>query len=206
MELVNTLSNFPAVALGLFALWLAYRRTPRAWELYALGFLLFATGVGSTLWHGTRAPLALTFDVLPGIFFLMLFVYAWSSALFGRLWGGAAIVGLFALQYLSFPVFGSLTRFSPFIPLFATLLAAGATLVALTFRTFPGAGWLSVAVMASALSAAIARLADQYTCETLSFGTHLFWHLGLGLAGFLGILLLMRMRDSNYSSEVRVIR
>src|SRR3989344_2193807 len=82
-EPVNAYSNLVIIAFALVALFLIHRRKGSAPDLYALGIFLLATGIGSFLWHSFRSSWALLFDVLPGIVFLILFVYGWGRRRFG---------------------------------------------------------------------------------------------------------------------------
>lgn len=194
VEFINTISNAPTVVLGLVAFFLVWKFAPRAWELYVLSFLLFATGVGSTLWHGTREALALTFDVAPGISFLLFFAYAWGRRTVGILAGAGAIAFLLGSQYLAFQLLPAL-GLSPFFVLYGSVLALGAVLVALSFRKFGETAWMSVGAIASALFAASMRTLDGEVCSIIPFGTHLLWHVFLGLAAFLCVLFLLRVRQ-----------
>src|SRR5690348_10226478 len=98
VEPVNTVSNAAIVLFGLASLYVTSKRAPRSYDLYALGLLLTATGIGSGLWHGLREPWALAFDVTPGLIFLFAMAFCWAR----RLWtivGGLALLGVFILAF-----------------------------------------------------------------------------------------------------------
>ena len=194
-EPVNAYSNLVIIAFALVALFLIHRRKGSAPDLYALGIFLLATGIGSFLWHSLRSSWALLFDVLPGIVFLILFVYGWGRRLFG-IWQSALIAaGLFVGIGLVSAIIAVSTVAKSMIPFFA-----GPVLVSIFFGV-----WLSVfswkrkgpvTVLAlggifAAVLAFLFRTLDLYSCEYISFGTHFLWHVFLSLGAFLCIRFLL---------------
>jgi len=196
VEWVNTVSNLPTILFGLFALYLVYHFAPKRWELYLLAFLLLATGIGSTLWHGTRLSWALTYaDVMPGVFFLLAFVFAWGRTLWSAHIGLGILILLFALQYVAFNFVSWGGFISPFTLLFLTLFFAGSALVWFSWKRFGvvGGTWALLTLSLAAM-AAVMRTVDGPLCDVIPFGTHLFWHIFLGGAGLAGIYMLLAMR------------
>ena len=57
---------------------------------------------------------------------------------------------------------------------------------------------LSAHVLA-ALALALRSIALQ-VCETISFGTHFFWHIFLGTAAYAGFRMMVAARDSNIAA------
>ncbi len=196
-EPVNFISNAVIIAFGLVALWLSYRKWS-ATDVWALAILLTATGIGSALWHGLRTPLSLTLDVVPGLLFLLLFVYVWAR----RVWGvygasaylGAFFAGTFALSWLTQLVMPF--RGPPVGVVLAAIVGAGY----LIYRTRDRALLLGSLTLLSALFAYTFRSVDLYTCSVIPFGTHFLWHVFLSGGAFLGILIIMKLDQTKTPS------
>lgn len=201
LEVINTLTSLIPAALGLVALWWLWRKKEPAWSLYVLSFFLFATGIGSALWHALRTPLSLSVDVFPGLVYLFMLVFMWPTFLKNRFWGYGTLAGLVAAQF----AFAYLLPFGesngPPISVFlvVTLFAVG--LIYLTFKFAHPAAWLSVLMISCGLAAAFFRTIDLETCSVISFGTHFLWHVFLGAAGFIAIIMLSRIRSYRKDSE-----
>ena len=195
------MSNFPTIVLGLLSLFLVYRYTPKSWQLYLLGFLIFTTGVGSTLWHGLRESWALTFDVVPGILFLLFFIYCWGSKVFNKYWGFGLLAGVFLIQYSAFEFISFSGLVSPFIIMYATVSTLGSILIAQTYRRYGKIGHTAVLALLLALFAASMRTLDGTICETVPFGSHLLWHITLGLAAFVGVWMLIKIEQTTSQTE-----
>lgn len=196
-EPVNFFSNAVIIALGLVALWFAYRKGSER-DVWVLALLLTATGIGSALWHGFRTPLSLTLDVVPGLLSLLLFVYVWAR----RVWGvygasaylGIFFVGTFALSWLTQLIMPF--RGPPVGVVLAAIVGAGY----LIYRTRDRVLILGILTLASALLAYTFRSIDLYTCSVIPFGTHFLWHVFLSAGAFLGILLIMKLDQTKTPS------
>lgn len=192
-EPVNTLSNAAIIIAALLALALIHRARGGL-DLYALAIALFLTGIGSTLWHGTRIPAMLTYDVLPGILFLFLLVYLWMRRLYGPIAGFIGIAGMIAAIWGARAVLEGVLPPGPafLLPIFGGVLVVAVACIGLTYlrrgRALAGASALVVSI---ALAAAFFRTVDLYTCQFLPFGTHFLWHLLLSLAAYLAVRLLI---------------
>lgn len=190
-EPVNFFSNSAIVLLGLIALIYASRHRAGA-DVWALSTLLVLTGIGSFLWHGFRTPLSLTLDVVPGLLFLLLFVYAWARRVWGvrgsALYLGAFFVSTFLLSWLT-------QLLVPFRgpPLGVVITAIGAAGYLIYKIRGRGATALAVMTLVYALIAFFFRSIDLYTCEYLIIGTHFLWHIMLSTAAFYGILLIIEL-------------
>jgi len=203
VELINTLTNAPTVLLGVIALFLLRRVGSKNPALYTLALLLSITGVGSSLWHGTRLPWALTGDVFPGIIFLLLFLYLVGRLLWGRTLGGVAVLFLLGFQFIAFrflPLPSIFGFYSPLILLFGSVLFIGTVFLLSSWYKMGRVTWLLAGVILFALFAAIMRTIDGAVCEMIPIGTHLLWHISLGVAGFLGIYYLHRGETETPSS------
>lgn len=196
-EPVNFFSNAVIIALGLVALWFAYRKGSER-DVWVLALLLTATGIGSALWHGFRTPLSLTLDVVPGLLFLLLFVYVWAR----RVWGvygasaylAAFFAGTFTLSWLTQLIMPF--RGPPVGVVLAAIVGAGY----LIYRTRDRVLILGILTLASALLAYTFRSIDLYTCSVIPFGTHFLWHVFLSAGAFLGILLIMKLDQTKTPS------
>ena len=190
-EPVNFYSNAIIVAFGLVALLYALRRRLGP-DVVALAILLTLTGVGSFLWHGYRTPLSLALDVLPGLLFLFLFVYAWARRLmpvaYSVLFLGTFLVLAYALSYALMalvPVSG------PPVGVVAAVVVSAAFLSVLSARRYGSIALVAVLSVAASLSAFGFRTIDLFTCDLIPFGTHFLWHIFLSLGAFLGIVFLV---------------
>lgn len=192
-EPVNFFSNAAIILLGLISLIYASRHKASA-DVWALAVLLTATGVGSALWHGFRTPLSLTLDVVPGLLFLFLFVYAWAR----RVWGvrgaasflGVFVGGTFVLSWftqLLIPFRG------PPVGVVVAAIAAASYLIYKVRGRGGAVTALAVMTLVYALIAYFFRSIDLYTCEYLIIGTHFMWHIMLSTAAFYGVLLLIEL-------------
>ena len=201
-EPVNSVTNLAILIAAIFGL-RALLRAPRPWPLdvIAMVVVLFGCAVGSFLWHTFRTRMFLTLDVVPGLLFLFIFIYAWIRRLASPVMALTGLGGLVAAMTVMMgsirhaAAAGTMTR-TPlmFVPVFGLILAGGLLLVALTRKRF---GWplarASLIVVTAAALAALFRTIDLETCAALPVGTHFLWHFGLSTAAYLGIRLTLRL-------------
>jgi hypothetical protein len=82
-----------------------------------------------------------------------------------------------------------------FVPGFVVIAATGLGMVLATGRKFGAReARLGLAVMLCAIAAAACRSIDLLVCSAIPIGTHFLWHILLGAAAYMGIVLLLRMR------------
>jgi hypothetical protein len=156
--------------------------------LYVPLFFLYATGVGSFLFHTLANGWSGLADVLALGFCLLTTIYCgarlwlgqdWLTALF---WPGGMLVAAFAFGALA-PVPGSF-YFGP--------LAAGAAFAVALYRARrPEALWIAGAVLVF-LPSFFFRTIDGPLCESFSYGTHFMWHILNGIVLGLAIWPLAR--------------
>lgn len=204
-EPVNTVTNAFIIIAALFAL--AQVRRARVGcppDLVVLLFLLFATGIGSFFWHGFRTRLALAFDALPGLLFLFIFAGVWICALYGRwagLAGALALIGAaFGSLVLGRHYLSGLAGMPPaifLVPAYVTISIVGAALALATARRHGTAiaRLGGIAVLCGVIAAAC-RSIDLLMCRIVPFGTHFLWHILLSLAAYLGIVMLVRLKQA----------
>lgn len=193
-EPINFYTNAFIVAFGLIALLYAYRNRVTH-DLWVLAGLLTATGVGSFLWHGFRTPLTLTLDVMPGLFFLFVFVYAWARRLWGTRGAGLFFASFLVLTFPAAYLVSFLVPISgPPLGVVVAVIVAGLYLVHTTERLYGSVlARLGLASILAALTAFAFRSVDLAVCAYIPFGTHFLWHLFLSGGAFLGFYLLLKI-------------
>ncbi|NBD73870.1 hypothetical protein GVX82_02405 [Patescibacteria group bacterium] len=194
VELINTVTSLVPSLFGVLAIVWLWRVGSRRPELYTLGVLAVATGVGSALWHGLRTPLSLALDVFPGVLYFLLFTFLWTHRLGGYRLAVAVplllatlVIGLFWLE-------PSFAPEGPPLAFFVGTALVSFGLIALTYRRDRRAGHLATLMIAAALLAAGFRTIDLATCGLIPFGTHFLWHVFLGAAVYLGVRLLATLK------------
>lgn len=196
IEPVNAFTSLIPAAFGVVAFIMLYRRKELSVATGILILFLIAVGVGSTLWHGLRTPLTLSLDVIPGLLYFVALVFFWPTYLYNRWAGYITILTLFLLIFVSSTVLPSGFGRGPFIGLFFSVALVGAIICYLTYKKHGtpllllGAGALLSAVLA-----ALFRTIDLSTCGIIPIGTHFLWHTFLGLAAFLGIMLIAKLEE-----------
>lgn len=210
LEPINTWSNLFIIGIGVIAMVLVARR-PRpspGTGVWILALLLTATGIGSFLWHGWRKELFLIMDALPGILFLLVFVYLWLRRYYS-LWITLLSVVVFMLAtWLSISYGTTRLNISPLVSMLPVVILTGAWLITVTYQESRrvaafGSGALLLTIIALGF-----RTADLPFCASFPFGTHFLWHATLSLAALLAILSLvtidfLRLRNSRAISRAR---
>ncbi|MBU6299190.1 MAG: ceramidase domain-containing protein [Alphaproteobacteria bacterium] len=202
-EPVNTITN-GFIILAAFLAFIHVRRARIGFPpaISVLLFLLFATGIGSTLWHGLRTSWALQLDWMPGVAFLIVFTGLWMGQLFGRIAGVlgplamlAAVVVSVALLWHTLGAAQPTPSALRFAPGFVTIALVGLLLVYATNHKYGAAeARLGAIILLCGVTAAVFRSVDLLVCPIIPFGTHFLWHIFLSTASFLGIVLMVRMK------------
>lgn len=193
VEPLNAISSGVIVLFGIGALFLVMRRTPRAYELYALCGLLIVNGVGSILWHGLRTRWALTLDVTPALIFLLLVAIIWARRV-APLWQVAAAgVALVALSFALRSIDLGLRLPGRWGAMASLIVVAAIWLIARSYAVSKTAALTGGAALVSATVALTFRTIDNGACETLPIGTHFLWHIFLSAAAFLSVLTVVNL-------------
>lgn len=194
-EPVNAFTNLAFI----LAAWLVWRQAKAEARLELplkiLIGLVFAIGVGSTLWHTFAQRWAGAADVIP----IMLFIVTYVGMAMWRYFGmrGAEAVTI-AVAFLFFAaglrqaaVAGLPSVLSPsfgYLPALVALLACG---VLLSLRRHPVGVWLLGAAGVFVVSLTFRGL-DHHVCDAFPIGTHFLWHLLNAVV--LGVLLMAFLR------------
>jgi len=148
----------------------------RAGDRLLLGWLVFAVGIGSALFHSFATRLTAFADVVPIVAFIVAALWLALVRLVGFRRGAATVATvafLAAGPAVAWAASGLLGGSSAYLPALVAILAVAA---AQALRRAPGAATLAVAGLVFAVSLA-ARTADMPLCEDWPPGTHLAWHL-----------------------------
>ena len=183
-EPINAITNVAFFIAGFFALKLAQNESALNWRSGLLITLIFAMGVGSTLFHTFAVLWAMLSDVLPILFYQIVFIALYTQTIIR--WHcikSAALLGLFfvamyvsmqlprewlngSLEYAPALLFvtglGIYHYFKAEKERFGLLAAAGVFTISLTLRSI-----------------------DMALCEANPIGTHFLWHCLNGLVLYL---------------------
>jgi hypothetical protein len=185
-EPLNAITNFSFFIAAFFAYKLARRENAVDWRSGSLIILIALIGTGSFLFHTFATPWAQLLDVLPILFFQIIFIAVYAGQVIGwRCSKRTVLLGLFLLLIYGFDQLpghwlnGSLGYAPALIFVsglglyhlkhaarerWGLLLAAGVFLISLSFRSL-----------------------DMHLCPLNPFGLHLFWHVLNGLVLYLSV-------------------
>jgi hypothetical protein len=202
-EPLNALTNLAFVVAGAIA-WRLWRERPKAgWrssaDLVFLVGLLFAIGIGSTIWHLVPTRATKLGDQIPILLFMNVYLLVFLVRVMGLGW--AATLALFALYHAA--NFAIARSFPPdflngsvfYAPTWITLIVLG---VVLFVRRNPAARRFAFAV--AIFTAAIAfRSIDEAVCPLVPIGTHFLWHLLNGVVLYLfAAIAIGSRREARY--------
>ncbi|MFP4312844.1 MAG: ceramidase domain-containing protein [Alphaproteobacteria bacterium] len=175
-EPINALTNAAFFIAGFFALILARRENTLDWKSGLLIALIFAMGLGSTLFHTFAQLWAMMMDVLPILAYQICFIVLYARFIMGwNCWkSGALLAAFFVAMYISMQLprewlNGSL-EYAP-----ALIFVTGFGLYHLKQASREKFG-----LLAGALTFLISfgfRSVDEALCPALPIGTHFMWHI-----------------------------
>jgi len=192
-EPLNAVTNaaFIVAALAGYLLW--RNRTPDDWPAFILVLIVFATGVGSFLFHTFATRWAVIADVVPIILFIHGYLLVALIRFLGlRWWQALAIVVVFfaatpfAAQLVA-PLVGSSAGYVP--ALLAIFVVGGLY----RRRDLPLGNQVLLTGAVFALSLTF-RTIDEPLCQQISFGTHFLWHILNSVVLFLLLRVLILQR------------
>jgi hypothetical protein len=175
-EPVNALTN----GFFLLSAWLIWRRarrvdalTPAVWLLL---WLMFAIGIGSSLFHTFATQWAMLADILPILFFQLtyLWLYCREIAALRVLPALAVVSGLLVAVLVMLPFSQLMNGSLIYVPALLVLLILGIYHRARRRRE-PNGLLLAGGVFLLSLTL---RTLDNPVCSSLPLGTHFLWHTG----------------------------
>lgn len=192
-EPLNAITN-AAFLIAAVAAWMIWRRkTPDDLPALFLIAIVFATGIGSFLFHTFATRWASLADVIPIALFIHIYLlFALKRFLALPWWAAIGIVILFfaaspfVIRALA-PVAGSSAGY---LPALAAIFVVGALL----YRNNAGLGG-QVLLTGVIFAASIGfRMADEPLCAQWAIGTHFLWHIlnSIVLFALLRVLILQR--------------
>jgi hypothetical protein len=193
-EPLNAITN-AAFLIAAFIAWRVAKREgrldPGIWALIAV---LTAIGIGSFLFHTFATRWAAMADVLPILFYILIYIYlATTRFLALPWWGGVAALVLFVpyaglVGWAVGAVFGPLNGSVGYIPV-PILIAIYAFLIRKSAPQTARGLMIGVAILAVSLTM---RTIDEATCAAFPIGTHIFWHIFNGI--MLGWMIVVMAR------------
>jgi len=188
-EPLNAVTNLAFIVAGAMA-WRLWRNEPRAgWrssaDLLLLVGLLFAIGIGSTVWHLVPTRATKLGDQIPILLFMNVYLLVFLVRVARLRWAGT--LALFALYHVA--NFAIARSFPPdflngsvfYAPTWIALIALCTFLF---IRRNPAARRFASAVAIFTL-AIVFRSIDETICPMLPIGTHFLWHVLNGVVLYL---------------------
>lgn len=178
-EPLNALTNlaFILAAVAITRLLLRNSPTHPVWDLWLLGLLMVAVGIGSFLWHTLATPWSEWADVIPILLFINVFLLSFLVRVAGLNWPWVlfwfvvyqvfnfGLQGLFPRDFLNGSIF--------YLPTWVSLVVMA---VYCRKTGSPSAGFMGMAALAFSVSL-ILRTVDGVLCPVWPVGTHFGWHV-----------------------------
>jgi hypothetical protein len=209
-EPLNAATNLVFIVAGLMA-WRLWRKEPRAgWrssaDLLLLVGLLFAIGIGSTVWHLMPTRATKLGDQIPILLFMNVYLLVFLIRVLGLRW--ATTLALFAFYHVA--NFAIARTFPPdFLNgsvFYAPTWIALVVMVAFLFTRRDPAARGFAAAFGVFTASIFFRSIDEAICRALPIGTHFLWHLlnGVVLYLFAAIAIRSDRRVSHGHPDVRL--
>lgn len=183
-EPLNAITNIAFFIAGFFALRLAQKENALNWRSGLLITLIFAMGIGSTLFHTVAVTWAMLADVLPILAFQIVFIIVYSQKVIGMKcrYSYALLALFFVTMYVSMQLprewLNGTLEYAPAL-IFVTALGLW------HFKNAVREKWGLLAAAATFVVSMTLRSIDMQICETLPIGTHFLWHCLNGLVLYL---------------------
>ena len=192
-EPLNAVTNaaFLIAALAAFLIW--RRRTPDDLPGLLLIGIVFATGIGSFLFHTFATRWASLADVIPIALFIHVYLFVALKRFLGLAWWlalGIVIAFFAATPFLGQAVAPLVGSSAGYVPALLAIFVVGGLFC--RNNKALGAQVLGTGVV-FALSLTF-RTLDEPLCAQLAFGTHFLWHIMNSVVLFLLLRVLISQR------------
>lgn len=192
-EPLNAVTNaaFLIAALAAYLIW--RRRTPDDLPGLLLIGIVFATGIGSFLFHTFATRWASLTDVIPIALFIHVYLFVALKRFLGLAWWAALgiVIAFFAatpfLGQAAAPLVGSSAGYVP--ALLAIFVVGG-----LFYRRNRALGAQVLVTGVVFVLSLTFRTLDEPLCDQLAFGTHFLWHIMNSVVLFLLLRVLISQR------------
>ncbi|NCT41327.1 MAG: ceramidase [Alphaproteobacteria bacterium] len=175
-EPLNAITNLAFIIAGYYALKLARKQSALNWRSIALIALIFAMGIGSTLFHTFANLWSMFVDVLPILAFQIVFisVYAQRVIKLHCKWNIPLLGLFFVMMYASMQLprqwlNGSL-EYAPAL-IFVTALGV------YHVKNATSEKWGLLAAAGVFVISMTLRSIDSAICSAFPYGTHFAWHI-----------------------------
>jgi hypothetical protein len=162
---------------------------------YVMAVLLLMAGIGSVIWKLVGVNISFVLELLPGMFFFTALLFVWPATIKNNRWFGYGALAIsFGLQFLISTLLSVYSIGSGFTAFFLVATIIGFMLVYLTRTVNPRAGVISGVMLLSAMLAAFTRMYDTAACALRPDTNFFAWHILLGFAGFMAVVLMIELR------------
>lgn len=162
---------------------------------YVLAIILLMAGIGSVMWKIVGINIGFVLELLPGMFFFTALLFAWPATIKNNRWFGYGTLAIsFGLQFLVSTLLSVYPVVSGFTAFFLVATIIGFMLVYLTRTVNARAGVISGVMLLSAMLAAFTRMYDGAACALRPDTNFFAWHILLGFAGFMAVVLMIELR------------
>ncbi len=188
-EPFNALSNIAFF----IAAYLVYRlaRKEGRWEGWVMAGLLFAVGVGSSLYHTARSPYTLILDVAPIAIFILLGMFLMLRWLVNGSGRSITLIAIFLVIQALMPR-GALNGSVPYI---VTLGALSLITVGAFYKRSDEAFTLFVSCLVFGW-AIMARSLDMTFTAAFPMGTHWLWHIFAAASAYLAVRFVIQTKTN----------
>lgn len=192
-EPLNAVTNAAFLLAALAACLIWRRRTPDDMPALCLIGIVFATGIGSFLFHTFATRWAALTDVIPIALFIHVYLFFALKRFLGLPWWAA--LGIVAAFFAATPFIGQAAApivgsSAGYVPALLAIFVVGG-LFRRTDRVLGAQVLVTGVVFALSLTF---RTLDGPLCGQLAFGTHFLWHIMNSIVLFLLLRVLISQR------------
>lgn len=175
-EPLNAVTNLAFIIAAYFALKLARQETALNWRSGLLIGLIFAMGIGSTLFHTFANLWSMMADIIPILTFQIVFISAYTARVMNLhyKWNILILGTFFALMWGSMQLpRGWLNGTLEYAPALVFVAALGIYHLKNASRE----KWGLLAAAGIFIISMTLRSIDNTICESIPIGTHFLWHI-----------------------------